>query len=478
MIQTSIEQDAKLQIFESFKNLKKSFAGSPPLTLKYRIDKLNALEQNLLKYKGQIEKALFDDFKKPGFETDTSELLTSLVELRKAKRELHKWIRPQTVATPTELTGTNHYIRYEPKGVVLIISPWNYPLSLALIPMIAAWAAGNRIILKPSEFTQHTSLIIKELIRDTFSEDEVMVINGGSDVAATLTQLPFNHIFFTGSVNTAKKILKVTAENLTPVTLELGGKTPVILDEDVNLKSVVKDIVYAKCINAGQTCIAPDFILLPEKLREEFVKEWNDAIKSYYGDNMISNPDYCGIIHEKHYLKLMNMIQDSLDQGAVLIEPISRDSKLLKIKPVLLLNSDWNHASMQEEIFGPVLPVITYKNIQEALTPLQNMNRPLTLYLFSKNQSWIDNILNVVRSGGVTINNCLLNYCNFNLPFGGDQHSGHGVNHGRHGFETFSHKRAVSVQGRFINPIRFFYPPFNNAKIKIKNIALKILGKI
>jgi aldehyde dehydrogenase (NAD+) len=460
MTMPSIEPLIKEQIVEVFNNLNNAFLELPFTTLEQRLIGLNKLEKNLLKYSDSIVKALNEDFSKAIFEAETSELLTCLVELRRAKSELRKWMKPKPVATPTELFGTRHYVRFEPKGVVLIISPWNYPLHLSLMPLIAAWSAGNRIILKPSEFTPHMASVIEDIVRDTFSENEVMVIQGGSDVASQLVQLPFNHIFFTGSSVTAKKILKAAADNLTPVTLELGGKTPVIIDAHVNLKSIIKDIVYAKCINAGQSCIAPDFILIHEGLKHDFVLEWNSTIEKLYGKNILANDEYCGIVNERHYSRLMNLIQECLDQGAELNEPIKGDPQLRKIKPALLLNSNWDHVSMQEEIFGPVLPVITYNRIQDCIEKMQSMYRPLTLYIFSRDKAWIQNILERVRSGGVTINNCLLNYCNFNLPFGGDQHSGHGVYHGRNGFETFSHQRAVSVQGRFLNPIRFFYQPF------------------
>jgi aldehyde dehydrogenase (NAD+) len=474
----STEPEIKEQIFKQFENLRSAFRQTPVISIQERLQRLAKLEENLIRFKSKIAFALHEDFNKPEFESDTSEILTCLVELRKAKKELHHWVKPKKVATPTELTGTRHYIRYEPKGVVLIISPWNYPVNLSLIPLIAAWSAGNRIILKPSEFSRQTSRVIEELIQQTFSGDEVVVINGNAEVAEELVHLPFNHIFFTGSANTAIKISKIAADHLTPLTLELGGKTPVIIDAGVDLNAVVKDIAYAKCLNAGQTCVSPDFILIPEHMKQDFISEWNSAIQSFYGNDLISNADYSGLIHERHYLRLLNIIQESLDQGAVLTEPIQRDPLLRKIKPVLLLNSDWDHASMQEENFGPVLPIISYENIQDALLPLQSMKRPLTLYIFSKNKKWIQNILDSIRSGGVSINNCLLNYCNFNLPFGGDHHSGHGFNHGKSGFETFSHQRAVSVQGRFFNPLRFFYPPFTKNKVNLKNLALKLLGKI
>jgi aldehyde dehydrogenase (NAD+) len=478
MISQLVNTDIKVRLIQSFEELNKAFIATPQISLEHRLKRLSALENHLQKNSEKIAAAVQKDFNKPGFESDTSELLTTLVELRKAKKELRSWTRPKKVATPTELSGTSHYIRYEPKGVVLIISPWNYPVNLSLIPLIAAWSAGNRIILKPSEYTTYTSQLLNELICEIFSSDEIQVIQGDGAVADQLCRLPFNHLFFTGSATTAKKIMQAAVENLTPLTLELGGKSPVIIDSNVDLKNIIPDIAYAKTLNAGQSCISPDFILLPKQMKDAFVMEWNQCIEKMYGTDPANNPDYCGLIHAKHYQRILKMIYESVDAGAQLTESIQHNEKTGKIKPVLLLNTQWNHASMQEEIFGPVLPVICYQTIEEVISQLNANPRPLALYLFSKNQQWSNTMLNKLRSGGVTINNCLLNFCNFNLPFGGDHHSGSGFNHGRYGFETFSHQRAVSVQGKLLNPLRFFYPPFTKTKIRIKNIALKILGKI
>ncbi len=478
MTMITTERDIKQEILQVFTNLKSAYDQNPVTSLAERLSGLNKLEHNLLAYRKKIQEALWLDFKKPKYETDTSEILTVLIELRKAKRELHRWMKPKTISTPTELLGTRHYIRMEPKGVVLILSPWNYPINLTLIPLIAAWSAGNRIMIKPSEFTPHTITVLQELIQDTFSDREVVLVNGDADIAKELVQLPFNHILFTGSATTAKKIIKASAEHLVPLTLELGGKTPVLIDETVSIKSIIKDIVFAKCLNAGQTCIAPDFIVLPENKKTEFTDEWKKAVTEMYGDNMLSNPEYCGIIHKGHYSKLLTIVQDSLDQGAALIEPLTIDPSTLKIKPIVLINSDWHHVSMDEELFGPVLPVISYKQFDELLLKLKDYNRQLSLYIFSHDKKRIEHVLNNLRSGGVTINNCLLHYCNFNMPFGGDQLSGYGAHHGQYGFETFSHKRPVSIQGKFLNPLRFFSPPYTLSKQRIKNIALKLLGKI
>ncbi|MBK9729207.1 MAG: aldehyde dehydrogenase family protein [Saprospiraceae bacterium] len=476
LTETATNLEYKLQ--QNFRKLQSEFFKNPNSDLQYRLNGLKRLETQLLKYKQHITEAIKQDLNKCEFESDTSEILTCLLELRIAKRELAKWMRPKMVATPTELLGSSHYIRQEPKGVVLIISPWNYPVNLSIIPLIAAWSAGNKIILKPSEISKNTADVIEQLIADTFSSNEVIVCKGDVQVAEILLKLPFNHIFFTGSQATAKKVMKAAAENLSTVTLELGGKNPLIIDESINLKKVVKDIVYGKCINAGQTCVAPDYILIPKTLKTEFVLQWNVAIENLYGSNLMNNSDYGGIINPIHYDRLINLIQSCLDQGAVLSEPIQCDPIQRKIKPVLLMNSKWEHPCMADEIFGPVLPIIEYEFIEPELNRMQSMDRPLVLYIFSEQKVFIEKVLNTVRSGGVTINNCLLNYCNFNLPFGGDQQSGQGSNHGIFGFEAFSHKRGISKQGKLINSLRFFYPPFDSWKVKILNIAFKYLGKV
>lgn len=461
-----------------FKQMEADFLQSPIPSYEFRIAGLNKLEQNLLRYKDQISEAMRLDFNKSGFESDTSELLTCLLELRIAKRHLKKWMRPKSVQTPTELFGSSHHIHFEPKGVVLILAPWNYPINISIIPLIAAWTAGNKIILKPSEFAPNAAKLIQQLIQDSFAPSDVCVILGNYQTSEALVQLPFNHIFFTGSQITAKKILKAAAENLTSVTLELGGKNPLILDNTLALRKIMPDIVYGKCINAGQTCISPDYVLLPKELVAEFISEWNRALQKMFGDKIVFNPDYCGIVNETHYQRILNIVNESLDQGAQLAEPIQLNSGDLKIKPILLINSSWDHVSMQSELFGPVLPLIAYDSLETELRKIQKIDRPLSLYIFSNDTQNQNFILNTIRSGGATINNCLLNYCNFNLPFGGNHQSGHGSNHGYYGFETFSHKRAVSKQGKLINSLRFFYPPFTKSKNILKTCLLKLIGKI
>ncbi len=461
-----------------FNQLLDAFHRDPYPDLKYRLEGLDRLEKNLLNFRSQIASAIQLDFNKSSFESDTSEFLTCLLELRIARKQLNHWLKYIPVKTPTELIGSSHVIRYEPKGVVLIMSPWNYPVNLVFIPLIAAWAAGNKIILKPSEFVPNTNRVLKSLIHETFSPEEVQFIEGDSNTAHELLQLPFNHIFFTGSQKTARKILQAASQHLSSVTLELGGKNPLILDKSVSLKDYMPDIVYGKCINAGQTCISPDYILLPVERVDSFIQEWKACVEKMYGEDPTQNPDYCGIIHDKHFERLQEIIQGSLDQGAQLTEPLQFNRLNRKLKPVLLKHSDLHHESMQEELFGPILPLIGYSNLEEVLSILQKKERPLTLYIFSHDKKIQTKIMNTIKSGGVTINNCLLNYCNFNLPFGGDQHSGQGANHGFHGFETFSHKRSISTQGDWLNTLRLFYPPFTGFKNRINIWLLKLIGRI
>ncbi|HEX5624535.1 MAG TPA: aldehyde dehydrogenase family protein [Saprospiraceae bacterium] len=461
-----------------FERLLQSYLKDPVPALKYRLDGLKRLENGILRNKERITRAVQLDLNKSPFETETSEILTTLIELRTARKNLRFWMQDRNVATPTELIGTSHWITYEPKGVVLILSPWNYPVHLSLCPLVAAWAAGNKIVLKPSELSPHTSAVLSELIRECFSDDEVSTLTGDSQLSETLVGMPFHHIFFTGSKVTARKILKRAAERLTPVTLELGGKNPLILDETVHLAAVMKDLVYSKCINAGQTCISPDFVLLPASMMNEFARIWELNLEKLYGGDICNNEDYSGIIDDAHLQRLLDLIRKSEAQGARLSSPVQVRHDNRKMRPLLLLDSDWHHESMSDEIFGPVLPLVAYDSLDEALSRLNQRHRSLGLHIFSNHRPTVGKIILKLRSGGVCINQCFLNYCNFKLPFGGNHQSGHGAYHGVFGFEEFSHRRSISRQGRLFHPLRLFYPPFDKVKSSIKQITYKLLGRI
>ncbi len=459
-----------------FENLKISFLKDPNPPIKQRIHSLKKLRRSILQHHQDIIDALKLDLNKSAFETEASEILVSLREIDKAIRNLKYWTQDRSVEPDWLLFGTSSYIRYEPKGIVLIISPWNYPLNLCITPFVAAISAGNKAILKPSEFAPNTSKVISNIIESVFSNEEVAVVEGDASIAAELCQLPFNLIFFTGSQAIGKKVLQEAAHNLTPITLEMGGKCPVIVDPSYNLLEAIEAIAFAKTLNAGQTCLAPDFICIHENRLEEFKKLWSITINKFFGKNPLANPDYCGIVNAFHFNRLTELIQQSLHEGGHYDSIPESDNELLKIKPLLLSEITWNNTIMSDEIFGPILPIITFRNVEELFTPLMNMKRPLNSYIFSKHKKFIQKVLNHTRSGGVTINQCILNYTDLNLPFGGDHHSGIGKYHGHFGFLEFSHQRAISKKGIFPSTLKLFYPPYKGIKVYINRLLIKLFS--
>lgn len=408
------------------------------------------------------------DFNKPVFEVDASEILIILRELDTAIKNVQYWTSDQKVSSDILLPWTCSKIKKEAKGQVLILAPWNYPFNLSLVPLIAAWSAGNRIILKPSEFAPNSAVIIDNIIRNCFTAEEVDCFLGGADLGAFLTQMGFDHIFFTGSKHIGAKVMASAAHQLSSVTLELGGKNPFILDDSVNLEDSVEKIMHSKYLNAGQTCIACDYLILPKKMEQEFLKLWNIQLLKWFPEQISHCQDYCSMINRKHFDRILNMVNRCQEQGAELISDLDYDETTLRIKPILLKNSEFHHASMEEEIFGPVLPVITYQDsIEEVLPAIKRIDRPLVLYVFSNRKSFIKYITDHLKSGGMSVNNSLLNYCEPNLPFGGSRHSGYGYTLGYFGFRTFVHERAVAYQRTGFNVLSFFYPPYNSWKKKL-----------
>ncbi|HMK69881.1 MAG TPA: coniferyl aldehyde dehydrogenase, partial [Xanthobacteraceae bacterium] len=406
---------------------------------------------------------------------ELAEVFPALSAIRHTLRHLARWMQPKRVSVGLELMPAGARIIYQPVGMVGIISPWNYPFNLAIVPLIAALAAGNRVMLKPSELTPRTSEFIAEFLAGLFPPDKVAAIVGGPDVGHAFSQLPFDHLFYTGSTAVGRLVMRAAAENLTPVTLELGGKSPCIIGEDAALPSAVESIVHGKLLNAGQTCIAPDYVLLPERQLDQFISLTDRTVQKFY-PTLTANPDYAAIVNERHYRRIAQYVTEAKASGARVIE-INPGHEVLppetrKLPPTLVIEPDEDLSVMREEIFGPVLPVKTYRGLDEAINYINRQPRPLALYYFGTDASKRDEVLHKTVSGGASVNATLFHFAAENLPFGGVGASGIGAYHGEFGFQTFSHRKGVFLQSRF-SGTRFLYPPFG----RITDLMLKVLRR-
>jgi aldehyde dehydrogenase (NAD+) len=443
--------------------------------IKNRIEKLKKLENWIMDNKQTIRDAIYKDFRKPATDVDLTEVFTSLSEIRHTISHLKKWARLRRVKRTMALITTRSWVQYEPRGVVLIIAPWNYPFNLIVTPMVSAIAAGNCVILKPSELAKNTSSLISQMIEELFPNNEVAVIEGGKDTAIELLNKPFDHIFFTGSSNVGKKIMVAASKNLSSITLELGGKSPVVIDETANLSDAAQKIIWSKLMNCGQTCLAPDYLLVHETILHELINKLKHFITKLYGANNSdwqSNSDYARIIDNQHFQRLSQVLNETVRSGAK-IELGGELSEAEKyIPPTVLSNVKEDSAIMEEEIFGPMLPILTYANIDKAINLIRSKPKPLALYIFSKSQQNIDRVLADTSSGGVCINDTVIHFSQTNLPFGGVNDSGTGRTHGFHGFKTFSNEKAVVKHNRF-SPLKLMYPPYTKRVRKIVDIIVK-----
>lgn len=440
-----------------------------------RLGFLNSLERSILNHIPEIIEALAQDFSKPEAETLLSEIHPVLEEIRFTKKHLKKWNKPTRVSAPLTLLGTKNFIIPEPRGVCLIMGPWNYPFQLILLPLVSALAAGNCAILKPSEITTHTTNIVQKIINETFTEEHVKVIEGGVETVQELLQLPFDHIFFTGSTQVGKTIMAAASKHLSSITLELGGKSPTIVDNTATLEIAAEKIIWGKFLNAGQTCIAPDYLFIQHDVIAEFKTLLTKKIEAFYGittSEKKNSPDYAKIISTRHAERLRRMIQEALDAKAELIYGGDTDIQDRYISPTIIEKVDPHSSLMKEEIFGPILPIIPFNQISEVIHTINEGPKPLALYMYSHSELNIQEVLKETSSGGVCINDNLLHFGNHHLPFGGVGASGMGNYHGYHGFRTFSHEKALLRQswvGRFL---RIMYPPYTQSK---QNILKKIL---
>ena len=372
------------------------------------------------------------------------------------RKELKNWSKTKQTDTPLYLFPTKSYIKKEPYGTVLIIGPFNYPVQLVFEPLIGAIAAGNTAIVKPSELTPHVAIVIRDIIEDTFDETYVSVVEGGIEETQTLLSLPFDYIFFTGSEKVGKIVYEAAARKLIPVTLELGGKSPVIVDDTANIKVASERISFGKFTNAGQTCVAPDYILVQRKVKNDLIKALKKTITEFYGENIEKSPDFGRIVNQKHFNRLNDLIQIHKD-NVVFGGNSSKED--LYIEPTLLDNITNDNKIMKEEIFGPILPIITYDNFDEVLEIIQSKSKPLSLYLFSEDENMTHRVLEELSFGGGAINDTLMHLANPNLPFGGVGSSGIGQYHGKYSFDTFSHMKSYTFKSTRLESSLFF-PPY------------------
>ena len=428
-------------------------------SLSFRIDRLRGLESILTRRSDDLLDALASDLGKPAVEGYMSEVYFSLLEIRLFLKKLPKWIRPRRAGHPFFALPARSWVQREPLGRALIVSPWNYPLQLALSPLIAAVAAGNTVILKPSEFASTSAKLLGEIIAEAFNPQHVAVLQGGPELGEALLELPFETCFFTGSERVGRKYAEAAARNLAPITLELGGKCPCLVLDDAPLETAVERIIATKFFNAGQTCIAPDFVLVPEARRGEFVKLAQETLEKYYSEDI--EADLATMIHQDHYERVEKLCDGSAIQ-------VGEDDKgSLRLAPRLLPEATWNSAAMEEEIFGPVLPILGYTSLDETLAELRSRPDPLALYAFTKSREKIDLLLRETRSGSVCFNDTMKQAINLELPFGGVGASGMGRYRGKYGFEAFTYERAITKRTFWKDPF-FSPPPYGNLIEKLR----------
>ncbi len=434
------------------------FATHTTKTVAYRIDLLKKLKKMIIDHKESIMQALFMDLKKSSFQAYTSELSPCLEEINMAIRCLAQWAKNRSVKTPLSFFPLKSSILPEPRGIVLIISPWNFPFQLLIMPLIGALAAGNCALLKPSEFAPHTADVIKNLIEKTFDQAIIAVVKGGIPETQELLQEQFDYIFFTGSPSVGKIVMHAAAEHLTPLTLELGGQNPCIVDATATLTTAAKRITWAKFYNAGQNCLAPNYLFVHKKIKDSLIDAMKCSISSWYPHG------YTRIISQHHFDRLSSLLRQD---GNVVVGG-KTDSIQLYIEPTLIDTIQKHSTLLKEEIFGPILPIITFEDIQEVIDYINAQPKPLALYVFSNDRALHKKVINETSSGSVGINDMLLQAMNLHLPFGGVGRSGFGAYHGKASFDTFSHYKSIIKNSSWLdNPVR--YPPHKRLQAWYKN---------
>ncbi|OAO08316.1 aldehyde dehydrogenase [Staphylococcus cohnii] len=443
-------------IEQSFHNSKQYFNTHDTKSLKFRKKQLKQLSKSIKNYESELLEAFQEDLGKNKVEAYATEIGFTLKNIKSARKELKNWAKTKQVNTPLFMFPTKSYIMKEPYGTVLIIGPFNYPFQLLIEPLIGAIAAGNTVILKPSEFTPNVSGVIQQIIADAFDPEYINIIQGNADTTQTLLQFPFDYIFFTGSEQVGRVVYGAASKNLTPVTLELGGKSPAIIDESANIKVASERICFGKFTNAGQTCVAPDYLLVNRKVKDELISALKKTITEFYGTNIQDSPDYGRIVNQKHYHRLnelLNIHYPEITFGG------QTDINENFIAPTILEGTTFDSKIMENEIFGPILPIIAYDDFDEAIDLIRTKPKPLSLYLFSEDENSSERILNELSFGGGAINDTLMHLANPNLPFGGVGASGIGKYHGKYSFDTFSHDKSYIFKSTRLESSLLF-PPY------------------
>jgi len=466
----------KKQIDEVFSAQKSQALKMRNSTSLLRIALLKKLLEWINQNQEDIRRAVHADFKKPYPEIDVSEIYVVTSEIKHAIKHLEGWMKSKKVPTPLTMLGSKSYIQYEPKGTTLIIAPWNYPFNLALGPLVSALSAGCTVVIKPSEMTPHTSALIRRLVEETFDKSLVAVFEGEIEVSQLLLAKPFDHIFFTGSPAVGKIIMKAAAEHLSSITLELGGKSPAIIDSKTDISDAAEKVVYGKFLNCGQTCIAPDYVLVHESVKEAFLTKLTEQIEKMFNPGkkgVEKSKDYSRIVNQKHFQRIKNLVIDANQKGAETYLGGSYIEAENYFEPTIITHMTEDMDLMQEEIFGPVLPVVGFADIEEAINYVNLNPKPLALYIFSNNKDTIKRVLKETSSGGAVINDCALHFLQNELPFGGVNNSGIGKSHGYYGFLAFSNEKGILRQRIGMTASKPLFPPYGIISQKIIDSLLK-----
>jgi coniferyl-aldehyde dehydrogenase len=469
----SLKSPGQSALDDAFHRLFDLSRSEPAATLEQRLDRLARLRAVVADNEARFEAAISADFgHRSSIETLFAESMFVLGEIKHTVKHLKKWVAPRRVATALQFMPAKNRLIPQPLGVVGIIAPWNYPLQLTLAPTVGAIAAGNRVMIKPSELVPRFSALLKELISAKFDASEIVVTGIEEEIAKSFASLPFDHLIFTGSTRVGRLVAEAAGRNLTPITLELGGKSPAIVDRSADLSEAAQRIAYGKLLNAGQTCIAPDYALVPEGGVQVFADKVQASMRAMFGSSP-DNKDYTSVVSDRHYARLESMVADAAAKGARILQAAKPDDPAWKSRrkfpPTIVVGATADMTIMQEEIFGPLLPVIGYKDAKEPIAYINKHDRPLALYWFGKDEAARDEVLARTVSGGVTVNDCLFHFAQINQPMGGVGASGTGAYHGEWGFDTLSKLKPVFYRSPF-NRLADLYPPYGGKIARMEKL--------